>query len=81
MMEVDTRPELTNNVSIMGKLEKYGKLQYCTRRQLMDYCLRMQDLARNIDSALFGHGVFVSIDDKDNVHVKTSKCITHEIKE
>ena len=67
-----------NNVTIRGKLEKYGKLNYCTRKQLMDYCLRMQDLALKIDSALFGHGVLVTIDDEDNVHVETNKCIVYE---
>ena len=77
-MNNDTRYEFNNNVPIIGKLEKYGKLQYCTRRQLMDYCLKMQELALKIDSALFGHGVFVTIDDKGNVHVKTSKCIVYE---
>lgn len=68
-MESDTRPEFTNNVTIMGKLDKYGKLNNCTRRQLMDYCLKMQDLALKIDSALFGEGILVTIDEKDNVHI------------
>lgn len=80
-MNNDTRSEFYNNVPIIGKLEKYGKLQYCTRRQLMDYCLKMQELALKIDSALFGHGVFVTIDDKDNVNVSIKKCTTHEIKD
>lgn len=68
-MESNTRPEFTNNVTIMGKLDKYGKLNNCTRRQLMDYCLKMQELALRIDSALFGKGIFVTIDEKENVHI------------
>lgn len=68
-MESDTRTEFTNNVTIMSKLDKYGKLNNCTRRQLMDYCLRMQELALKIDSELFSNGILVTIDDKNNIHI------------
>lgn len=68
-MEYNTRTEFINDVTIMGKLDKYGKLNNCTRRQLMDYCLRMQELALKIDSELFSNGIFVTIDDNDNVHI------------
>ena len=76
-MESDTRPEFTNNVTIMGKLDKYGKLNNCTRRQLMDYCLKMQELALKIDSELFNNGIFVTIDEDDNINVTKSNVISY----
>ena len=69
-MESDTRPTFTNNTTIVGKLDKYGKLNNCTRRQLMDYCLRLQELYFKISSELFGNGILVTIDDNDNIYIE-----------
>lgn len=68
-MQSDTKPGFTNNKPIIDKLDKYGKLNNCTRRQLLDYCLKMQELALKIDSKLFEHGIFLTIDEKDNIHI------------
>lgn len=68
-MTSDTRSNFTNNYPINGKLTKYGKLQFCTRRQLMDYCLKMQEMAQAVDSALFAEGIIVTIDDDNKVEI------------
>ena len=69
-MQSDTKRGFTNNKPIIDKLDKYGKLNNCTRRQLLDYCLKMQELALKIDSKLFEHGIFLTIDEKDNIHIQ-----------
>lgn len=65
----DTSYKSINNHSISKKLTKYGKLQFCTKRQLMDYCLQMHEMAQAVDSALFAEGIIVTIDDNNKVEI------------
>lgn len=69
-MQSDTTPDFTNNKPIINKLDKYGKLNNCTRKQLLDYCLKMQEIALKIDSKLFEYGLFLTIDEKDNIYLE-----------
>lgn len=78
-MQSDTRPDFTNNEPIIDKLDKYGKLNNCTRRQLLDYCLKMQELALKIDSKLFENGIFLTIDEKGNIHLDKHSIKSLEI--
>lgn len=56
--------------TIWGQLDKYGKLNNCTRKQLVDYCLKMQKMAIDVDNALTVKGVFVTFDNNNEINVE-----------